>query len=504
MPTPAQSKSGTVSSGNPAVTFTSNLASGGKILAAICVSNSSGGVEPVSAVKDGAGNNLTKLKSVVLTGAVFVELWGCDTPAGDVGTTPTITATVSTNFGATMLLQEVPGLLAGNTTAMLDGSASQNNGTASPATTGAYSSTAAGEYLIGIYGDPGDGVTVSNASGYTADTANVNANGFATLFVDYKSSTNGAESASWTMSGSAVDGWETILVAFKLAAAGGSPAMPPRSGRRTAVRTPGLPPVRRYRQVLPVPAQLNPPYPFAEIGQHRETWPRALPRRSHVSVVVPKQLNPPYPVTELAQHRETWPKAMPRRGRQAMPVPAQVNPPYPFAELRQQRQPRGFFPRRGHAVSPVPAQQSAPVGVFIAQAQRRARLAVPPRRGHVTTAPHGQHEPSRQGHARRLALPVLRRPRLVTVPQQAAAPVAPAWVQQHRAPARALFLIRRVAHQLMPWAVSAPPSFSVGTLTAATQASSALTEGETSSALTAGTSATATLTAGTSRTGGPG
>jgi len=499
VPVPAQSRSGTVTSGNPSVTFTSNLASGGKILAAICVSNSSGGIEPVTAVKDGAGNNLTKLKSVVLTGALFVELWGCDTPAGDVGTKPTITATVSTNFGVTLLLQEVPGLLAGNTTAMLDGSAAQNNGTASPATAGSYSSTAAGEYLIGIYGDPGDGVTVSNASGYTADPSNVNANSFATLFVDYKNSTNGAELASWTMSGSATDGWETILVAFKLAAVGGSPSLPPQPPRRTASRTPGLPPARRYRQMLPVPAQLNPPYPFAELSQHRETWPRA----------------------------------MPHRGRQVTPVPAQVNPLCPFAEVRQQRQPRGFFARRGRAVTPVPSQLAAPVGVFVPQAQHRARVAVPPRRGRVTTAApgqlepprlrqparriqvqprrskltapvHGQHEPPRQGHARRLVLPVLRHQHLVTVPQQAPAPVAPAQLQPHRAPARALFLVRRVAHQLMPWAVSAPPPFSVGTLTAATQPMSVLTEGETSSALTAGTTGTGTLTAGISRTGGPG
>ncbi len=499
MPTPAQSKSATVTSGNGSVTFASSLAAGGKILCAICVSNSSGGVEPVTAVKDGAGNNLTKLVSVVLTGAVFVEVWGCDTPAGDVGTAPTITATVSANFGVTMLVQEVAGLLAGNTTAMLDGSGGQNHGTASPATMGSYSTAASGEYLMFIVGDPGDGVTYGAVSGYTADAHNVNANSFATLMVFYRNSTGGAESASSTISASATDGWESIGVAVKLAAAGGSPSLPPQPPRRTASRTPGLPPARRYRQVLPVPSQLNPPFPFAELGQHRETWPRGLPRRSHVTVVTRPQVNPPFPV----------------------------------AETRQQRRPRGFVPRRGRTVTPVPAQQSAPVAVFVPQAQRRARLAVPPRRGHVTTAPHGQHEPPRQRQparriqvpprrakppapvhgqyepprqvrARRLVLPVLRRPRPAAVPQQPASPVAPAWVQAHRVPARALFVVRRIAHQLMPWAVAAPPPFSVGTLTAATQASSALTEGETSSALTASTAATGTLTAGTSRTGGPG
>lgn len=508
-----QSCAKTVSSGNGSAGgsgaapngWASNLSAGSKLIAAVVVSNSSGGVEPVAAVSDGT-NAFTKRSSVVLTGSVFAEFWDLDTPAGDVGIKPVITATVSSNFGVSLLVQEIAGLAAGTSNAaVLDGTPGQNHGTASPATTGATSSSAANEYTAVLYGDPGDGISVSTPAGYTADANVVNASGLATLFLAYKNSSNGSESASFTLSGSAVDGWETILLTYQLAGAGGgSPVLAPRSGRRTAARTPSLPPVRRYRQVLPVPAQINPPCPFAELSQHREAWPRALPRRAHVSVAVPKQLNPPFPVAELTQRRETWAKAWPRRGRQVSPVPAQVNPPYLFAENRQQRQPRGFFPRRGRSVTPVPGQQSAPLAVFVPQQPHRARLAVPTRRARLTAPVAGQHEPPRQGHARRLALPVLRRPRQQPVPQQAAAPGAPAQVQSHRSPARAVTLIRRAARRLMPWAVSAPPPFSVGTLTAAAQASSALTDGEASSALTAGTAATGSLTAGTSRTGGPG
>ena len=79
-----------------------------------------------------------------------------DTPAGNAGTKPTITATLTgTTYGSAILVQEISGLAAGNTlAAMIDGTAATtgNTGSTGPATTAAYSSTAANEYLVGLCG----------------------------------------------------------------------------------------------------------------------------------------------------------------------------------------------------------------------------------------------------------------------------------------------------------------------------------------------------------------
>ena len=221
-----QSASNTVGSGNGTVTFGTNLSSGTKIICAIAVSASTAGTDDMTSVKlnDTAVTALTKL--VAHGDAIddtWVYLFAVDTPSDAVGTKPTVTATWNTasqaNFGLTMLVQEVSGLLAGNTSAMLDGSAAVKDAVSTgPATTSAYSSNASNEYLCAIYGDPGDGVTVTNSSGYTPDPNNPAINSSANVFFDYENSGNTAESASFTLGGSAH--WNTILVAFKLAASG--------------------------------------------------------------------------------------------------------------------------------------------------------------------------------------------------------------------------------------------------------------------------------------------
>lgn len=196
-------------------------------------------------------------------------------------------------------------------------------------------------------------------------------------------------------------------------------------------------------EVTPLP----PAYPFAVTAQRRQAWPRGLPRRGRLLPPVRAQLSPPYPFAEIAQRRQAHPRALARRGRQARTVPAQVNPPYPFAELRQQRRPRGFFPRTGRRFAPVPPQQAAAPNPALAfQPQRHPRITAMPRRA-------------------RLAQPL---------PQQAAAP-APARVGPHRAPARALALIRRRFGQLLPWPQAERPSFTVGALTASAAPAAALT-----------------------------
>ena len=218
-----QSVSGTnAGSGNAAATFTTaNLTAGSKVIAVVAVSCSSGSFI-VTSVKDGALNTWTQLATKISADfGTHLGLYALDTPAGDAGTKPTITATIGTNFGAKILLQEVTGLVAGNTSAMLDGTAATATGTTSPATTGAYSSAAASEYLVACYGDPGLGISLTTPAGYTADANNVTGDNLAECAVFYKNSGNGAESASVTMSGAGT--WDTILVAFQLVA-GGIPA----------------------------------------------------------------------------------------------------------------------------------------------------------------------------------------------------------------------------------------------------------------------------------------
>ena len=77
------------------------------------------------------------------------------------GTKPVITAT-GTYADMALIIQEVTGLATGTTlAAMVDGTPAVIGGGTSTTTTGlpAYTSTAASEYLIAVYGDDGDGIT---------------------------------------------------------------------------------------------------------------------------------------------------------------------------------------------------------------------------------------------------------------------------------------------------------------------------------------------------------
>jgi len=337
--------------------------------------------------------------------------------------------------------------------------------------------------------------------------------------------TAGSVTPAITLQGGSTDFWGAVAVEILPSGGGAAPAMPSAGARRAAYRAPAVPPTRRFRQLLPVPAQLNPPYGFTEITQRRQAAPRPLSRRGHVTFAVPPQLNPPFPFAEQAQRRQ-WPRALSRRGRQAAHVPAQA---HPVTGLRQQQRPRGLLPRRGHGLTPVPAQQSAAPNPAITFQQpkhlrmlfqRRGRVAMPvpaqqsapanpalafqplrhprlllPRRGRGPVHVPGQQDAGprqRQARPARLLLP--RRSRLAQpLPPQAPA-IAPAWVTSHRAPLRALALIRRRFGQLMPWPQATQPAFSVGTLTASDAPGSALAASD---------AAATTLTATTSTTGGP-
>jgi hypothetical protein len=212
-----------------AVTYaTANLSSGTKLIAAVAVN--AGVAVTTSTVKDGAGNSFTKLATQSFNNANppgELTLWAIDTPAGDVGTKPTITATFSTSAIASLLIQEVSGLATGSTlAAMIDGTPGTNFGS-NGASTGSptYSSTAANEYLVSVYGDDGGPETWTKPAALTADTASVNSNASGDIAIAYGNSTSGAEAGSWSLTGSAAL-WSTVLCAFKIAAAAAPAAAP--------------------------------------------------------------------------------------------------------------------------------------------------------------------------------------------------------------------------------------------------------------------------------------
>ncbi len=201
-----------IASASVSVTFGSNVSAGTKLIALVSTSATGNG-DPV--VKDGAGNTFTKIASVTRVTAVNVWLGYLDTPAGDVGTMPVITATfLPPTADGSILVQEISGLLAGNAIDGTPGVSVPNfgAGTYGPPV---YASSAAGEYLAYCYGDSGGPQTWAVPSGYTGDANGINANSHADVQIGYKNSTNGTETGSWVITGTGA--WSVlILVAFHL------------------------------------------------------------------------------------------------------------------------------------------------------------------------------------------------------------------------------------------------------------------------------------------------
>lgn len=210
-----------------AATFTTaNLTAGTKIIAAYGFSSST--TSPViTTVRDGALNNLTQLGFLYdTTDVVGAALYAMDTPAGDVGTKPTITLTISSaGMHASALILEVEGLAAGNTLAMLDGGALavSTHGSTSPMDSAAYSSTAAGEMLLAVFADNGGPMVIAEPWA-TLSPSSVNNNSFADILAAYKDTANTAEGGTgtrWSYSSGTQTQWATLLTAFR--AAGGAP-----------------------------------------------------------------------------------------------------------------------------------------------------------------------------------------------------------------------------------------------------------------------------------------
>jgi hypothetical protein len=228
-----QSASGLNASGNNATaTFTTaNLSSSSKLIAwAAVIENNATPV--ITGISDGLGNNFTQVASVTnpsVTGfptwVAVASVWVLDTPAGDAGTKPTISAATTGSVNTSLVVEEVSGLLAG--TSCLDGTAGTltgNLGGAGSTTSPTYSSSVANEYLASFivdYFGGSNNPTWTKPSGTTLDTASINSNnsGQETL-IAYSNSAGGSESSIWSVNSS--DNYSAILVAFKLAGAGGT------------------------------------------------------------------------------------------------------------------------------------------------------------------------------------------------------------------------------------------------------------------------------------------
>jgi hypothetical protein len=225
---------GVLGSGSSTVaTYTSNVSSGTKLIAYFSAFGSSSFT--ITSVKDGALNTMTQVGFLYsATSGTGTGIFAMDTPAGDVGTKPVITALMSNSQFGSMVIQEVSGLAVGNTLgAMVDGTAAATGFAAGAShAQPAYSSTAAGEFLVSFCGDQGGPQTMTKPAAYTLDANAVNNNSSADCCPAYANSANGAESGTWSYSGSTI-GSNIMVVAFQLAA-GGAAAVPATPAARMA------------------------------------------------------------------------------------------------------------------------------------------------------------------------------------------------------------------------------------------------------------------------------
>jgi hypothetical protein len=217
-----QSQSASAITATVTATLGATPTTGNKLIA--LVSYNGAAIKDFISVKDGNSVAFTQLVDVHFAdaGDIRIGLYAMDVPA-----TPNavITLTVNSAADCSILVQEVSGLLAGNTSAMLDGTAGTSHAGTNTYTAPTYSSTAAGEYLVAGYVDNGGPLTWAVANSYIADAHGINTNSNDDNVIAAKNSTNGAEASPFTLSGTAA-GWASLLVAFKVAAGGAAPSSP--------------------------------------------------------------------------------------------------------------------------------------------------------------------------------------------------------------------------------------------------------------------------------------
>jgi hypothetical protein len=408
---------------------TANLTSGTKLIALSAVTGTT-----TSTVKDGAGNSWTKILAVLMNGSATngeLSLWALDTPAGDAGTKPTLTATFAGTsvFGQSLVIQEISGLATGSTVAaMIDGTAASNNGTtasgalASPS----YSSSTANEYLIACYGDDAavNPVTWTVPSGFTADANAVNGSNAADDALSFKNSTGGSESGGYTVNQTG-NHYAQILCAFKLSGGGGGGV----SGtvqRRATVPVPRRKPARALWQrvtgqaFVKVPAPAQQPRPAPRRTLARAVW-RGITGPAYVAVPAPRQQPGPAPRRRMA--RAVWQHVT---GQAFAKVPAPRQQPSPAPRRKPARAYIRFTPvATANAVPATPVNGTVqPRATVTARSRRPARayIASTVRTAATAAAPSGSVQ------SRATLVSIRRRPSraLIPVPFVPLAPAVPA------------------------------------------------------------------------------
>jgi len=198
--------------GSVSTSYATNLTSGTTLLAACSVATQTGTSTEVGSVSDNNGHTFSLVGRKFTTPLVDVSLWLLNTPSGDAGSKPKITATLSSGTGnMALLIQEVSGL-SGSVDGTLGTLAGSGTGTTGSPT---YSSSASNEYLVSVYGDDGGPVTYTKPAALTADANSLNTQTYADLALAYGNSTGGTEAGSWSLTGSSAE-WSVLLVAFDL------------------------------------------------------------------------------------------------------------------------------------------------------------------------------------------------------------------------------------------------------------------------------------------------
>lgn len=191
---------------------------GNRILAFISYTSSTSAPGAITSVADNTLISLTKLWGQTRVGnsgteQIDTSVWAYDSPGG-FSSGPRITATGttgSTGLGMACVVQEI----AGAAGYVIDGTPGVVTGFGGSVTTSpAYSSLAAGEDLISVYFDDGGPATVQATQvAFTKDPHSVNGNSFADCYVTWATSTGGAETSGFAMSGTVPD-WTAVTFAL--------------------------------------------------------------------------------------------------------------------------------------------------------------------------------------------------------------------------------------------------------------------------------------------------
>lgn len=163
-------------------------------------------------------------------------------------------------------------------------------------------------------------------------------------------------------------------------------------------------------------------YPPYRQGRRRFVPPRYTRPLPRVAMPVPAQLNPPYPPAGV-KHPQRVRALLPRSGQAAKPVPPQLLPPYPPAGVQHPGRLRNLLPRRGRSAQVVPAQVIVTAPAFLPQAVHSRVKAYAARRRPAQFMPPDQPGVIQNVRAR-LRLPRLARGHGVSPPvPQAPAPL---------------------------------------------------------------------------------